>query len=355
MPQTINKNLIPIRVEYSGYLTTIAITHKLMKILVIGGAGYIGSHVAREFLDQGHEVTVFDNMYSGVEENIFEDEVFINGDIRNYDEINAVMRSGFDGVVHLAAHKHVAESMSNPCKFALNNICGGINVLNAMVENGVNNIVFSSTATVFGEPEYLPLDEQHVNDPKNFYGFTKLEIERTMAWYDQLKGLKYASLRYFNASGYDHKERIKGIERETSNLIPILMEVASGQRERIKIYGTDYDTPDGSCVRDFIHVNDLATAHVLALEYLKNEQQSQVFNLGTEKGSSVLEILALARKVTGHEIPADLVERRYGDPSKLVAASAKIRKVLGWNPQFSDLNTIVESTWKVYQHHFPQK
>ena len=326
-----------------------------MKVLVIGGAGYIGSHVAREFLDQGHEVTVFDNLYSGVEENLFDEAVFIKGDIRNADEINSAMSGGIDGVIHLAAHKHVAESMSNPGKFAVNNICGGINVLNSMVANGVANIVFSSTATVFGEPEYLPLDEKHFNDPKNFYGFTKLEIERTMAWYDQLKGLKYASLRYFNASGYDYKERIKGIEKDTSNLIPILMEVASGQRDKIKIFGTDYDTKDGSCIRDFIHVNDLATAHVSALEYLIKEKTSQVFNLGTENGSSVLEILELARKVTGHEIPAEMVDRRYGDPSKLVAGSGKIREMLSWRPQHSDLDTIVESTWKVYQHHFPQK
>jgi UDP-glucose 4-epimerase len=326
-----------------------------MKALIIGGAGYIGSHVAREFLDQGHQVTVLDNLSSGTKENLFPDETFVQGDIRNADEVRAVMRQGFDGVVHLAAFKHVGESMTEPEKFAVNNISGTINILNAMTEFGVKHMVFSSTAALFGEPQYVPLDEKHPNNPPNFYGFTKLEIERLMGWYDQLKGLKYCALRYFNASGYDVKGRITGLENGTFNLIPILMEVASGMRKQAQIFGTDYPTRDGSCIRDFIHVNDLATAHVLAMEHLMAGHPSEVFNLGTGNGSSVLEMLKLAREVTGHPIPAVMSPRRAGDSSSLYAAAAKAQKILGWQPKHSDLKTIMETTWKVYQKHTSAK
>jgi len=324
-----------------------------MKVLVIGGAGYIGAHVAREFLDQGHQVTVFDNLSSGTRDNIFPEETFIEGDVRDAAQINEAMKGGFDGVIHLAAFKNVAGSMSDPQGFAVNNICGTINVLNAMLEQGVMNIVFSSTATVFGEPQYLPLDEKHPNAPANFYGFTKLEIERLMAWYDRLKGLKYAALRYFNATGYDVQGRVHGLERDTGNLIPVLMEVAVGKRDKILIYGTDYPTPDGSCVRDFIHVTDLAVAHVAALEKMMRTSESCVYNLGTEQGNSVLTILELTRKITGHPIPAEMVGRRPGDCATLVASSAKIRKELNWTPKHSDLHTIIESTWKAYKRHYP--
>ncbi len=324
-----------------------------MKVLVIGGAGYIGSHVAREFLDQGHEVTVFDDMSSGVEENIFPDERFIPGDIRMADQIESAMEGeGFDGVIHLAAYKHVAVSMEHPDQFAVNNISGTINVLNAMLKHGVKHIVFSSSASVFGEPKYLPLDEDHPTNPESFYGFTKLEIERLMYWYDRLKNIRYASLRYFNASGYDVKGRVTGIERITTNLIPVLMEVAVGKREKAQIFGTDYDTRDGSCIRDFIHVNDLATAHVKSLEYMIEHDESQIYNLGTANGTSVLEILDLTRKVTGKPIPADFTDRRPGDPSALYASSDKIKKLLGWEAQHSDLKTIIETTWNVYRKHF---
>ena len=325
-----------------------------MKVLVIGGAGYIGSHVAREFLDQGHQVTVFDNLSSGVRENLFPDGEFIEGDIREAAQITAAMQGGFDGVVHLAACKHVGESMTDPGKFAVNNISGTINILNAMVEAGLDKIVFSSSASVFGEPKYVPLDEAHDTNPESFYGFTKLDIERLMAWYDKLKGLKFAALRYFNASGYDVRGRITGLEHDTCNLIPILMEVAVGTREKAYVFGTDYDTRDGSCIRDFIHVNDLATAHVMALEKMCAGGTSEIYNLGTETGSSVLEILELARKVTGHPIPAEMSERRPGDPSNLVAASRKITRDLGWKAAHSDLQTILESTWQAYRHNYPE-
>jgi len=323
-----------------------------MHILVVGGAGYIGSHVAREFLDQGHRVTVFDDMSSGVQENIFSDEDFIEGDIRNPEEIQAAMALGLEGVVHLAAFKHVGLSMECPDTFAVNNISGTINVLNAMMEHNVRHIVFSSSASVFGEPSYLPLDEEHPTNPESFYGFTKLEMERLMRWYDELKGIRFASLRYFNASGYDVHGRINGIEKTTTNLIPVLMEVAVGKRSNVQIFGTDYDTNDGSCIRDFIHVNDLATAHVKAMEHIVDCDESHVFNLGTSQGTSVLEILEQTRQITGKDIPAEMTNRRPGDPSKLYAESKKIQKVLGWSAKHSDLRKIIETTWQVYQHNF---
>ena len=309
-----------------------------MKVLVIGGAGYIGSHVAREFLDQGHQVTVFDDMSSGVEENIFPDEDFIKGDIRIADEIASAMASEIDGVVHLAAYKHVGLSMEDPGMFAVNNISGTINVLNAMLAHDVRNIVFSSSAGVFGEPQYLPLDEEHPTNPESFYGFTKLEMEQLMDWYDRLKGLRYSSLRYFNAAGYDVQGRVTGIEQVTTNLIPVLMEVAVGKRSQVQIFGTDYDTKDGSCIRDFIHVSD--------------HGESNIFNLGTSEGTSVLEVLSLTREVTGKEIPAEMVDRRPGDPSQLYAESKKIESLLNWESQHSDLRTIIETTWTVYRNHF---
>ncbi len=323
-----------------------------MNILVIGGAGYIGSHVAREFLDQGHQVTVFDDMSSGVEENIFPEEVFVKGDIRKADEISSAMSEGIEGIVHLAAFKHVGLSMEEPGSFAVNNISGTIHVLNAMIEHGVRNIVFSSSAGVFGEPTYLPLDEQHSTNPESFYGYTKLEMERLMDWYDKLKGIRYSALRYFNASGYDVQGRVTGIEQITTNLIPVLMEVAVGKRPQVQIFGTDYDTKDGSCIRDFIHVSDLATAHVSAMNHLVTHDQSNIFNLGTAQGTSVLEVLELTREITGKEIPAEFTDRRPGDPSQLYAESKKIESTLDWKAQHSDLKTIIETTWNVYKKHF---
>jgi UDP-glucose 4-epimerase len=320
-----------------------------MKILVVGGAGYIGSHVVREFLDQEYDVTVFDNLSSGTKVNLFEEATFIEGDIRNYEEIHRAMALGFDGVIHLAAYKHVAASMSDPEGFGVNNISGTINLLNTMVECGVKHIVFSSSASVFGEPQYLPLDEEHPTDPESFYGFTKLEIERLLKWYDRLKNIKYSALRYFNAAGFDVWNRITGLEKTTANLLPVIMEVALGMRSHLEIYGDDYDTKDGSCIRDYIHVNDLGTVHVASLEYLIEYNKSQILNIGNEKGISVLEMLELSKKITGKEIPVKIVGRRPGDPSNLVATSKKTCSLLNWKPLHSDINTIVESTWQVYK------
>jgi UDP-glucose 4-epimerase len=319
-----------------------------MKILVIGGAGYIGSHVVCALLDMRHDVCVFDNMSSGQQENLFSGADFIAGDVLDYPALRAALAAGFDAVVHLAAFKAAGESMIMPEKYSVNNISGAINILNAMCETSCRKLVFSSSAAVFGEPQYIPVDEAHPVNPENYYGFTKLEIERIAGWYGRLKGLRCASLRYFNAAGYDGQGRIKGLEKNPANLIPIIMEAAAGMRPELSIYGDDYDTPDGTCIRDYIHVSDLARAHVQALDFLAASGESIVLNLGSETGSSVQEVLEAARKITGRPIPAKIAPRRAGDPAKLTASSARAKTVLGWKAECSDLQSIISSTWKMY-------
>jgi UDP-glucose 4-epimerase len=320
-----------------------------MNILIIGGAGYIGSHVAREFLDRAHAVTVFDNLSSGLRENIFPDETCIIGDILNYGQLLGAMKGGFDALIHLAAFKAAGESMIAPEKYSVNNISGTINILNAAVEAGVKYIVFSSSAAVYGEPRYLPIDEKHPTNPENYYGFTKLEIERIMSWYDRLKGLRYAALRYFNAAGYDPKGRISGLERNPANLLPVVMEAATGIRKEVQVFGTDYDTPDGTCIRDYIHVSDLAAGHVAALEYIAAKNTSLTVNLGSETGVSVLEMIETARKVTGVNIPATMSGRRHGDPAKLTSSAGFAKQILGWQAHYSDVETLIASTWDAYR------
>ncbi len=320
-----------------------------MKILLIGGAGYIGSHVAREFLDRGHEVEVFDNLSSGCRENLFGEEAFTEGDILDGGTLRATMRKGFDGLVHLAAFKAAGESMLVPEKYSVNNITGTINILNAAAETGVSRIVFSSSAAVYGEPQYVPMDEQHPTNPENYYGFTKRVIEQLLEWYEKLKGIRFASLRYFNAAGYDVRGRVRGLERNPANLLPVTMEVAAGIRDRLEIFGDDYNTDDGTCVRDYIHVSDLADAHVRALEYLERNDASLTVNLGSERGVSVMTMVDAARQVTGRPIPADIVGRRPGDAAILVASSALAKQFLGWEARYSDVVTLLDSTWKLYR------
>ncbi len=320
-----------------------------MKILIVGGAGYIGSHVVRAFLDKNHEVTVFDNLTSGCRENLFAGAAFIQGDIRTPDEIDAALSQGFDGFIHLAAYKAAGESMVEPGKYSVNNICGTINLLNAATAHGAPPCVFSSSAAVYGEPQYLPIDEAHPCSPENYYGFTKLEIERILGWYDRLKGLHFAALRYFNAAGYDPAGRIRGLERNPANLLPIVMEVAAGMREKIDIYGNDYDTPDGTCIRDYIHVADLAEAHVAALEYLVKNGKSLTVNLGSEKGISVTAMVETARAITGMPIPAVYTGRRPGDSANLVASAGEAKRMLGWKAHSSDVETLLSSTWDMYK------
>lgn len=319
-----------------------------MHILVIGGAGYIGSHVVKELLQQGVRVSVFDNMSTGQTENLFPEADFIQGDILDVPALEKAMQ-GVDGVVHLAAKKAVGESMENPEKYAVNNITGTLNVLNAMAKYGVKNFVFSSSAAVYGMPDYVPVDEKHPTNPINFYGFTKLEIERFLSWYGQLKEINWIALRYFNAVGYDAGGAVKGLEKNPQNLLPIVMETAVGIRSGMKIFGQDYDTPDGTCIRDYIHVSDLATAHWLALKYLADGGVSQSLNLGTGKGISVLEMVQQTEKIIGRKINYDFAERRAGDPALLVATSDKAQKLLGWTPCHSDLDTIIRTTWAMYQ------
>ena len=319
-----------------------------MRVLVIGGAGYIGSHVALDLLEKGHEVCVYDNLSTGQRVNLFPQAKFIEGDILDQKALADAM-TGMDAVVHLAAKKAVGESMEKPEIYANNNITGTLNVLNAMAQKGVRKIVFSSSAAVYGMPDVSRLDETVPVNPINFYGFTKLEIERFLAWYDQLKGIRFVALRYFNAVGYDPQGRIKGLEQNPQNLLPIVMEVAVGKRPELKIYGHDYPTPDGTCIRDYIHVSDLATAHSQALEYLENGGESQILNLGTEQGTSVLTMVQETEKNIGRAIPHQFTARRPGDPAMLTASAGKARNLLGWKPKHSDLKTIITSTWAVYQ------
>ncbi len=321
-----------------------------MKVMLVGGAGYIGSHVALEMMEAGHEVVVYDNLSSGSRGNIFKGERLIEGDIMDAASLGKAMAEGFDGVVHLAAFKAAGESMVDPGKYARNNIAGTINILNAVCDARIPRIVFSSTAAVYGETEYLPVDEKHPTRPENFYGFTKLEIERILEWYDKLKGLRYTALRYFNAAGYDIRGRARGLERNPANLLPVIMEVAAGMRKELRVFGDDYPTKDGTGVRDYVHVSDLARAHVAALERMANGGGSLVVNLGSEEGLSVFEILETARRVSGKPIPAVVEARRAGDPARLVASSALAAKELGWKAQYSDVETLVRTSWDVYSN-----
>jgi len=321
-----------------------------MNILVIGGAGYIGSHVMGEFLDLGHFCTVYDNLSSGLRENLFPNAPFVHGDIHDYRTLLAVMKGGtFDALIHLAASKAAGESMLNPEKYSRNNIMGTLNILNAACEAGIKKIVFSSSAAVYGEPQYLPIDENHPTLPENFYGFTKLEIERFLSWYEKLKNIRFACLRYFNAAGYDVKGRIKGLEQNPANLIPIIMETACGVRKEMQVFGDDYDTQDGTCIRDYVHVSDLAAGHAMALDCIVKNDRSLVVNLGSETGCSVTEVLEKARKITGRPIPAKVTGRRSGDPAKLYASSSLAHELLGWKARYSDIDTLIKTSWEVYK------
>ena len=336
-----------------------------MNILIIGGAGYIGSHVVREFLDRGHKVTVFDNLSSGLRENLFPEARFVHGTIMDYPGLLSVCRASFgsgvskenddsgakafDAVVHLAAFKAVGESMEKPEKYSLNNLNGTVHILNAMSESGIKYMVFSSSAAVYGSPDYLPMDEKHPVKPESYYGFTKLEIERIMSWYDKIKGMRFAALRYFNATGYDVKGRIAGLEQNPQNLIPRVMEAAVGMREKFSVYGNDYDTRDGTCVRDYIHVNDLATAHAAALDYISKNDKSIIVNLGSETGVTVQEILGAARRITGRPISSVVEGRRPGDPGTVTASSKLARELFGWKPEHSDIDTMIRTIWEAYR------
>lgn len=315
-----------------------------MKILVCGGAGYIGSACTEYLLDNGHETVVFDSLITGHEDAVDPRSGFIKGDLADRELLMDVVKNGgFEAIMHFAAFSLVGESMQDPGKYFRNNLCNAINMADAAVAGGVRTIVFSSTAATFGEPEEIPIRETTAQCPINPYGESKLCFEKVLKWYNKIHGLQYAALRYFNASGAT--ENFGEDHNPETHLIPIILQVAQGKRDKIMIYGKDYDTPDGTCIRDYIHILDLAQAHMLAL----NAPESGHYNLGTGNGLSVKEIIEAAREVTGHPIPAGVAPRRAGDPPRLIACSDLAKAKLGWKPQFENAHTIIESVWKWMQ------
>lgn len=323
-----------------------------MAILVLGGAGYIGSHTALELVKAGNEVVIADNLVTGYRKAIPEGAKFYEGDLRDSDFLdNLFHQEKIDAVIHFAAYSLVGESVTNPLKYYDNNLYGTKVLLEAMVKNNVGKIVFSSTAATYGEPENIPILETDRTCPTNPYGETKLAMEKMFKWTAEAHGLRYVSLRYFNACGADESGTIGEAHNPESHLIPLILQVPNGKRETISIYGTDYDTPDGTCIRDYIHVTDLAQAHILAVQYLNNGGESDIFNLGNGVGYSVREVIETARKVTGHPIPATESSRRAGDPARLVASSEKAKKILGWKPVHDSLEEIISSAWNWHKNH----
>ncbi len=323
-----------------------------MSILVLGGAGYIGSHTALELVRAGREVVVADSLVTGFRSAVPEGARFYHGDIRDFDFLDDLFhREQINAVIHFAAYSLVGESVTNPLKYYDNNLCGTKVLLEAMVKNNVKKIVFSSTAATYGEPENIPILENDRTCPTNPYGETKLAMEKMFKWTAAAHGLRYVSLRYFNACGADESGKIGEAHNPESHLIPLILQVPNGKRESISIYGTDYDTPDGTCIRDYIHVTDLASAHILAVQYLENGGESDIFNLGNGVGYSVREVIETARKITGHPIPAVETLRRAGDPARLVASSEKARKILGWKPVHDSLEEIIASAWNWHKNH----
>lgn len=317
-----------------------------MAILITGGAGYIGSHTVKYFIEQNEEVIVVDNLQSGHEEAI-QLEKFYKIDIRNKDQLNKVFNShNIEAVVHFAANSLVGESMEKPYEYYHNNVYGMLCLLDIMKENKVNKIVFSSTAATYSEPKRTPILENDETNPTNTYGETKLAMEKMMKWFDQAYGTKFVSLRYFNAAGAHESGLIGEDHHPETHLIPLILQVPLAKRDKIYIFGDDYPTKDGTCLRDYIHVMDLASAHYKALEYLRKGNNSDVFNLGNGNGYSVRETIEVARKVTGHPIPAEVKERRLGDPAILIASSEKAKSVLGWKPKFDSLEKIIADAWR---------
>ena len=323
-----------------------------MSILVLGGAGYIGSHTALALCEAGRDVVVADNLETGFKAAVPEKARFYQGDIRDREFLDKLFETEkIEGVIHFAANSQVGESMKNPLKYYDNNLCGTKVLLDSMVAHGVNKIVFSSTAATYGEPERVPILESDKTDPTNCYGETKLAMEHMMKWVSNANDSKFAALRYFNACGAHPSAKIGEAHNPETHLIPLILQVPMGKRPQISIFGDDYATPDGTCIRDYIHVCDLAQAHILALDYLVNGGDNNVFNLGNGVGFSVKEVIEEARSVTGHPIPAKIEARRAGDPAQLIASSQKAKTVLGWKPEYDDLHTIIDTAWKWHQSH----
>lgn len=321
-------------------------------ILVLGGAGYIGSHTVKMLCESGEEVVVADNLATGFKQAVHPKAKFYKGDLRDREFLDNIFKNEkIDAVIHFAAYSLVGESVTNPLKYYNNNLCGTEVLLEAMVNAGVKNIVFSSTAATYGEPERIPIMETDKTEPTNPYGETKLSMEKMFKWTGNANGLKFVSLRYFNACGADESGKIGEAHNPETHLIPLILQVANGKRDHISIFGTDYPTKDGTCIRDYIHVTDLSKAHILAVKYLKDGGKSDIFNLGNGIGFSVREVIEMARKVTGLTIPAVEAPRRAGDPAQLIASSEKAKKILGWKPEHDSLEEIIASAWEWHKNH----
>ncbi|MCB2289978.1 UDP-glucose 4-epimerase GalE [Clostridium sp. CS001] len=322
-----------------------------MAILVCGGAGYIGSHMVAELLEKGEQVVVLDNLQTGHKDSLLGGKLYC-GDLRDDDILNNIFTENtIDAVIDFAADSLVGESVTEPLKYFENNIGSTINLLKAMRNHNVKYIVFSSTAATYGEPDNIPILEEDKTFPTNPYGESKLAVEKILKWCDNAYGIKYTALRYFNAAGAHISGNIGEDHRPESHLIPLILQVALGQREKIMVFGDDYNTEDGTCVRDYIHVTDLANAHLLAVQRLRQGNDSIICNLGNGKGFSVKEVIDVTRRVTGHEIKAEVTTRRAGDPAVLIASSDKAREVLGWEPKYNSLENIIETAWKWHKNH----
>ncbi|MEH7726566.1 UDP-glucose 4-epimerase GalE [Bacillus altitudinis] len=323
-----------------------------MAILVCGGAGFIGSHAVANLLAKGEQVVIVDNLQTGHKEAVVKGAVLEEGDLRDHAFLRRVFQThDIEAVMHFAADSLVGESVTDPLKYYDNNVGGAMALLQVMNEFDVKRIVFSSTAATYGEPKRVPIVETDETNPTNPYGETKLAIEKMLKWSEQAYGIEYVVLRYFNVAGA-HTEGIVGEDHQPeTHLIPIILQVALGKRDQIMIYGDDYETEDGTCIRDYIHVMDLVEAHILAVERLREGKGSATYNLGNGTGFSVKQVVEAAREVTGHAIPAQVAERRAGDPAKLIASSEKALKELGWKPQYADLHTIIQSAWDWFQKH----
>lgn len=322
-----------------------------MAVLVTGGAGYIGSHTVAALLERGEEIVVLDNLQQGHKEALLGGKLYV-GDLRDGETLDKLFsENNIDAVIHFAANSLVGESMKEPGKYYHNNVYGTLCLLEKMNQHGVNKIVFSSTAATYGEPENVPIDEYDRTSPTSAYGETKLAMEKMMKWFDTAHGVKYISLRYFNAAGAHASGKIGEAHDPETHLIPIVLEAALGKRAHISVFGDDYATEDGTCIRDYIHVSDLADAHVLALDSLRKGSDSAIYNLGSSTGFSVKQVIDIAREVTGREIPVAFEQRRPGDPAVLIASSQRARQELGWNPQRSNLKEIIASAWNWHSNH----
>ena len=323
-----------------------------MSILVCGGAGYIGSHTVHQLVEKGEDVVIVDNLQTGHMGAVNPKAKFYKGDIREAEVLDRIFTENkIDAVVHFAANSLVGESMTDPLKYFSNNVSGMQVLLEAMVRHGIDKIVFSSTAATYGEPERIPIMEDDRTEPTNPYGQSKLIMEKMMKWVSLANGIRYVSLRYFNAAGAIEDGSIGEDHNPETHLIPLILQVPLGKREHITIFGDDYPTPDGTCLRDYIHVLDLADAHVLAVDYLRKGGESNIFNLGNGQGFSVKEMIEAAEEATGHDIKVEIGQRRAGDPAQLIASSEKARSVLGWKPRFTDVRAVIGTAWKWHQQH----